>query len=311
MRIGRPGSDASLRSAKRLARRILAHPSVNPAVTAAIKPWAHSLTASTLLRVPVKRIVEARSPYCDGPVLLDTGGVDAIASMLYWQGDAGWEPETLPIFLRLIQPGMTVLDIGANTGLFSLLAARRSPSVRVHAIEPVPRVFQMLEANVARNHLTNLSCHRLAISDREGIVPMYVPQEEVPVMASMLPGWRPGADQIDVDAVTVDGFATGLGNSQIDVIKIDTEGTEHTVLAGAARTLSVHHPFIVCEVLSAGDTAEALTEQLEAADYLFYLLAKEGPRPTERILGNATGTCHNYLFVPRSRLDEARSRLGL
>jgi FkbM family methyltransferase len=311
MKIGGRGSDATISQVKSVVRHILAHPSVNPAVTAAIRPWAHSLMPSTLLRIPVKRIVEVQSPYCDGPILLDTAGVDPIASMLYWWGLTGWEPETLPVFLRLIQPGMTVLDVGANTGLFSLLAARRSPTVAVHAVEPVPRVFDMLQANVARNHLANLSCHRLALSDREGSVAMYVPKEEIPVMASLLPQWRPGSDRIDVEAQTLDRFAADLGIRHVDVLKVDTEGTEHDVLAGAAGILSADRPFVVCEVLTAGNTADALTAQLGAADYVFFLLTKEGPRPAERILGNATGGCHNYLFVPRSRLEEARLCLAL
>ena len=297
--------------AKRVLRRILAHSSVNRAMTSAVRPWAHSLSPRTLLRMPVARIVEVQSPFCDAPVLLDAAGADPIASLLYWRGSAGWEPETLPGFLRLVNSGMTVLDVGANTGLFSLLAARRSPSVTVHAIEPVPRVFAMLESNVARNQLTNVSCHRLALSDEQGTVAMYVPEDDIPVMSSLLPNWRPGSDRIHVDAQTLDQFVTRLGLTDVDVIKIDTEGTEHAVLAGAQATLSTQRPFVICEVLSAGNTAGALTERLTAAGYLFFLLSEDGPRATDRVLGNRTGGCQNYLFVPRSRLELAQTLLNL
>lgn len=244
-------------------------------------------------------------------MLLDTGGVDPIASMLYWQGISGWEPETLPVFLRLINAGMTVLDVGANTGLFSLLAARRSPSVVVHAVEPVPRVFAALQANVARNGFTNVVCHRLALSDHDGPVSMYVPDDEIPLMASLSPAWRPGSDRIEVDAQTLDQFVGRLNLTDVDVLKIDTEGTESDVLAGATETLLTKRPFVICEVLSEGNTAAHLDEQMTAADYLFFLLGREGPRATERISGNPVGGCHNYLFVPRSRLQRAKLVLAL
>lgn len=311
MNCGRPRLKKAVRQSKRVLRHLLAHSSVNRVVTAVVKPWARSLSPSILLRLPVTRVVRVRSAYCEVPVLLDTDGVDPIASMLYWKGCAGWEPETLPVFLRLINSGDTVLDVGANTGLFSLLAARRSSSVVVHAIEPVPRVFALLQANVARNHLTNILCHRLALSDCEGSLPMYVPQDAIPVMASLLSDWRPGSDSITVDTKTLDQFVADRGITDLGLIKVDTEGTENDVLAGAKTTLATYRPFVICEVLSAGNTAAALTDQLAAADYLFFLLTKNGPRATERVLGNAVGTCPNYLFVPRSRLREARLLLEI
>ena len=140
---------------------------------------------------------------------------------------------------------------------------------------------------------------------------MYVPEDEIPVMASLRPDWRPGSDRINVYAQTLDQFVARMGLARVDVIKIDTEGTESAVLAGAETTLRVQRPFVICEVLSAGATATALSEQLAGADYLFFLLSKNGPRATDRVVGSAPGGCQNYLFVPRSRLGEARDLLDL
>ncbi len=280
-------------------------------MTAVIKLWAPRISPGILLRVPVARIVEVSSPLCPTPVWLDAGGVDPIASMLYWHGLSGWEPETLPVFLGLVSEGMTVVDVGANTGVFSLLAARRSPTVSVHAVEPVPRVYDRLQANVARNGLSNITSHRLALSDCDGVVPMYVPDDDIPVMASLLPEWRPGSDLIDVQACTLDQFMADRHLASVDIIKIDTEGTENTVLAGATKTIRSSKPFVFCEVLEAGDTAEELTAMMASADYLFYLLSSAGPRFVERLVGNQIGSCHNYLFVPRSRIGQAQQLLDL
>ena len=258
--------------------------------------------------MPVNRIVSVRSPLCEAPVLLDAAGIDPIASMLYWRGTEGWEPETLPVFLRLVQPGATVLDVGANTGLFSLLAARRAEGVTVHALEPVPRVFRMLEDNVLRNDVTSIVCHRLALSDTPGTVTMYVPVEDLPIMASMLPEWRSDSEQIEVSAESLDQFVARLGLC-VDVIKIDTEGTEALVLEGARNTLATQQPFVICEVLAAGGTADLLTALITEADYQIFLLAEDGPRATGSVLGNEADGCRNYLFVPHSRIRQAQDLL--
>lgn len=304
-------SASSAQKAKRIVRRVLARPGVSRAVTAAVKPWARSLGPGILLRIPVSRLVEVGSPLCPDPVVLDARGVDPVASMLYWHGLAGWEPETLPVFLGLVTPGRVVLDVGANTGLFSLLAARLSPKATVHAFEPVPRVFAMLQSNVARNALVNVVCHPLALTDSPGKVSMYVPSDEVPLMASTLPDWQPGSARIGVEATTVDRFVEDHCISDVDLIKIDTEGTEDQVIGGATRTLATQQPFVICEVLQLGNTAQRLDEQMNALGYQFFLLDEHGPVRTDRVRGAAIDACRNYLFVPQSRLEQAHAILGL
>lgn len=299
-----------LRWAKRRIKAVLAQPAVSRSVTPIVRLLASRLPVGALLRFPVTRVVEVWPPLCDGPTFLDAAGVDPIASLLYWRGPNGWEPETLPIFLRLVVPGSTVIDVGANTGLFSLLAARRGTGVVVHAVEPVPRVFDMLTANVARNALANVHCHRVAFSDSEGTVPMYIPTEEVPIMASMRSDWRSGSERVDVPAMTLDQFAATL-ESRIDIVKIDTEGTEPLVLSAAQETLATHRPFIICEVLNAGRTADELSVLMARADYSIFRLGATGPIATDSILGNDPESCRNYLFVPSSRMGQAKDLLGV
>jgi FkbM family methyltransferase len=300
----------SLRWTKRRLRAILARPAVSRPLTAAVRPLASGLSVRTLLRLPVARDVEIRSALCAEPIVLDAAGRDPIASLLYWRGIDGWEPETLPVFLRLVTPGATVVDVGANTGLFSLLAARRHHTVAVHAIEPVPRVYDLLSANVLRNGVPNVSCHRLALSDREGTVSMYVPREDVPIMASMLPDWREDSERVDVAAQSLDSFVRSL-ESRVDVLKVDTEGTEPLVLAGGLETLARHRPFVICEVLAAGRTADDLTALMTGVDYEMFRLEEDGPRRTDRLHGNEAEGCRNYLFVPHERALEARELTGM
>lgn len=289
---------------------MLSRPAISRPLTAAVKPLAPTLSTRTLLRLPVARSVEVRSPLCREPIFLDAAGVDPIASLLYWRGLDGWEPETLPVFLHLVTPDSTVVDVGANTGLFTLLAARRDSSVTVHAIEPVPRVFDLLTANVSRNEASNVRCHQLALSDREGTATMYVPLEDLPVMASMLPDWRADVETVEVSTRTLDQFVGTLGRS-VDVLKIDAEGTESLVITGGLQTLATDRPFVICEVLAADHTADALAMLMAGVDYQMFYLEQSGPRRVGRLGGNGAEGCRNYLFIPGERVANALELLGM
>lgn len=127
----------------------------------------------------------------------------------------------------------------------------------------------------------------------------------------LLRGWRPDSKQTDVDASTVDDFVAANSITDLQIMRIDTEGTEDAVLDGASTTIAGQQPFVICEVLAYGGTADRLTEQLRDAGYDFFLLGNDGPRAADHVLGNAISVCPNYLFVPRSRLGRARAVLGL
>ncbi len=293
---------------------LLQHPVVNRWVTRALRPLAPLFSQDTLLRVPVVGVVEVRPPEGLAPVvLMHNDGHDRIASMLYWRGLRGWEPATVRIFLRLIPPGSAVLDVGANSGLFALLAARRDPTVQVHAVEPVARVFSLLQANVALNGLENVTCHRLACSDREGAAAVQVPAgERVPVMASLLSGWCEGpATDEAVECVTVDGLVATHGIGPVGVVKIDAEGSEDAVLRGAGTTLDRHHPFVIAEVLRREGLGEAVAAALDDCGYRPFQIGPRGARPLSGALGGTDDDeNHNYLFAHRSRVHEAHRLLA-
>jgi FkbM family methyltransferase len=287
---------------------LLRRPVVSRCLTRAVRPLASFLSQDTLLHVPVVRVVEVAVPgEAMPPILMANDGHDRIASMLFWKGVDGWEPTTVRTFLGLITPGATVFDVGANSGLFSLLAARRDPTVKVHAVEPVARVFSVLEANVALNSLDNVTCHRVACSDRSGPSTLHVPAgEPVPVMASLLSGWADTAASGEpVACTTIDELVATAGIDGVDVIKIDAEGSEDAVLRGARTTLQAHRPFVLAEVLGRSGLGSSVTAALTEHDYRFFRLGPVGIRPCAEIAGGTDDDeNHNYLFAHAGRLDE-------
>jgi len=101
---------------------------------------------------------------------------DGIGRYLYWRGLSAWESATTRMFFAAARRARVVVDVGANTGIYTLLACAASPHCRVVAFEPVPRVFRRLEENIALNGWQGRCEARCeAIADRDGVVPFHNP----------------------------------------------------------------------------------------------------------------------------------------
>jgi FkbM family methyltransferase len=154
-----------------------------------------------------------------------------------------WCEAELEILTPLLRPGRVVLDVGAFIGTHTVFFAQKvGPGGRVYAIEPQRHAFQMLCGNVALNALTNVKC--------------------LPYVAAATAGWR----QLGEVPPTRSGNFGGtqalvvprgeqtrmiriddLELQRCDVIKIDVEGMEAEVIAGAEATLGRFRPVIYCE----------------------------------------------------------------
>ena len=221
---------------------------------------------------------------------------DQIARILFWQGVTGYEYETIQLFIELSRSARIVFDIGANNGYFSLIAARLNPAAHVFAFEPVPRIFQQIRRNVALNRLKNLTVIQAAVSEKDGRATIFVPISEFPTSASLMESFRTGTEPIDCKTITLDHFIQENHINNVDLVKIDTEATEPSVLKGMHTILSKFHPDIICEVLK-GRTEENLQKILEPLHYNFYLITDNGLKKTDKIEGDSTYRFRNYFFT--------------
>ncbi|MCC7431374.1 FkbM family methyltransferase [bacterium] len=241
-------------------------------------------------------------------LLLKTDANDKIASLFYWKGFDGFETDTLKLFMKLCKFSQnTIFDIGANTGIYSLIASLDNPEKQVYAFEPVPQIFTYFKENQKLNNLKNLQIFQTAITNHNGEITLYVPAEKsvLPTSASTLKGFRENCEAVSVEAITLDAFVQRHKIEKIDLLKIDTEATEHFVLEGGFQTLKKDKPIIICEVLK-GRTEEFLHKILDQTDYKFFWIADEGLVPKEKIAGDPTYKNMNYLFVPESKIAELK-----
>jgi FkbM family methyltransferase len=182
----------------------------------------------------------------EGEILIDVQGNKMyvntqdtfISKSLIVQGH--WEKYQSELFKKEILPGMRVIDIGAHIGYFSLIAAKLvGHAGMVFSFEPSEYNFKLLKKNVNVNEYTNILPINKAVCDFVGESDFY---EYTPVPSS---GWHGLSRPVDeatskltkVDTTTLDSC---FGDTHVDVIKIDAEGAEVSILRGAKRLLSAN-----------------------------------------------------------------------
>lgn len=221
---------------------------------------------------------------------------DSVGHRLFWSGLRLWERETSPVILDNIRRSRCFVDIGANCGIYTVLGCTISPTVRVVAVEPVPKVFAALANNVSKNGLDNrVMLLNLALSDAEGVVPFH--EAEDATMGSLAVDGYLGqkGNVIQVECRTLDSVVAEY-KLEPDFIKMDVEGFEHSVLSGARMTLERFSPRIVLEA-NPGDPGDAMTEILSVHGYEFHNITAEGPVKLPAIVPNEHN--RNWLCVPQ------------
>jgi len=146
--------------------------------------------------------------------------------------DGNWEPWITDLFTQLVKPGMTVVDIGANFGYYTILAANNvGPGGKVYALEPDPRNFEILKKNININGFGGLTrAYQCAALDKRSQIELYTYRE---FMGSHSLFANSGAEALRGGSVFVDAVPLdGLINSKVDVVKIDAEGSEPFILEG-------------------------------------------------------------------------------
>jgi FkbM family methyltransferase len=168
--------------------------------------------------------------------------VDDVGCTLYSYGCLDyWDERTIR---RMLVPGSCCFDIGAHIGYYSLLFSKWvGRSGRVFSYEPVPYTYSFLERNLQRNDASNVNAWQAAIGDRNGSVRMAAE-------AGARLGWSTVADygNLDVRCTTVDSEIQRIGLKHLDFVKIDAEGFELQVLAGAESAIREMRPKIMFEV---------------------------------------------------------------
>lgn len=174
-----------------------------------------------------------------------------------------------------------IIDVGANLGLFSLVVRTRFPERRIFAFEPAPSTFSALQKNVSLNGAANIKCIPLAVSNHDGVT-SFVVLEKARANSSLASGAIAHGQRIEIDCTTLDRFVEAERLTGIALLKLDVEGFERSVLAGAEHVFSAVRPavvyFEICPTLAraAGHAPDDAAAFLEEKGYSLHRILQDG-----------------------------------
>lgn len=230
----------------------------------------------------------------------DGNGKDLVAASM----QNGTFEAPLPILLMAVLDRLdgAFLDVGANSGLYSVLAGINRSDTTVIAFEPLPAAISAYEKNIRLNNLQNrVDLKKFALSDRSGTAEFFIPDQSHGFLESSCSLEREfkGGEQnsIPIDIRTLDELNI---KEKIAVIKADIEGHEHAFLKGASKIIKRDRPMVFLEVLPPANFG-SLDLFIQEHDYLDFRLhpkvAIEGKEVTFDALG------WNHAFIPNEKKE--------
>jgi FkbM family methyltransferase len=283
---------------RRAARNIRAWPPLNRPATAAVRAVLRHPPEAVAAHLPRVGPVESRLPN-GARMRMWSGGDDWIPNRVFWFGWQGYESGESAIFWQRARTARITLDIGAHVGFYSLLAGHANAAGRVFGFEAYGPTAARFRRNLAMNGLANVEVVQVAVGSEVGEAPFFHVPHGIPCSAGLaghiLLPYHPHSVTTMVPVTTVDSFLAERRLTGVDLVKMDTEGTEPQVLEGMAETLARDHPMIIAEVLGGRDKEAPLRDLLGPLGYSMHIILPDGPRPRDEVDHDTGG---NFLFVP-------------
>ena len=242
------------------------------------------------------------APSPGGEILVSLA--DYIGRAVYFFGDL--DPKITWLCKKLLKPGDCALDIGANIGLVSLLMAKLvGPTGRVRAFEPNPVVAHRLRAAIVRNGTTNIEVCEVALARKRGHVSLHVPQGNAGG-GSSLKSFDGPQTTYRVETAPLDDFNLDWPGG-VALIKIDVEGAEPDVFAGASRILSEVRPrAIIAETRDQSRDSDPTIIALRQHDYDYIAIR---PSIFIKLDRRTDEPCHDIIAAPAGEEFERLCRM--
>lgn len=201
---------------------------------------SRSKTLQSITNFIIRRLIPAKRKIPEGIIILNQRDVAVSSAIAFGM----FENTEIELFRKTLRPGMTVIDIGANIGLYTIIAARLvGPTGRIFAYEPEDENFEILKKNIAINNLSNVTPIKIALADMIGETQLYLDDNNK--------GHHSFAQNIQskkiirIQTDTLDNSLQSHKISKADIIKMDIEGAEGLALRGMEKTIAQNPKLIM------------------------------------------------------------------
>lgn len=230
-----------------------------------------------------------------------------VENEIFWKGlQGGWEKVSIGLWIELCRKSNCIIDAGANTGIYSLIAKTLNPQARVYAFEPVKRVFEKLELNCRLNKY-DISSEEVALSNYDGYATIYdQPTEHIysVTVNKNLSHEDVAVIPTQVRTIKLSSYIEENNVSKIDLVKIDVETHEAEVLQGFEPYLTRMRPALLIEILN--DTIGKKVEKvLQGKGYLYFDI--DEINPPKQVRNITKSSSFNYFICS----EETASELNL
>lgn len=215
---------------------------------------------------------------------------------IFWSGLFGkWEKDSLFLWYKLSKHADVVFDIGANTGIYSLLAKATNENCRVYSFDPVVRVYEKLIENIWLNNY-DVNAFQIALSNNTGTAIIYdtdSPHTYSVTVNKNLHLNNSAVKECTIETMRLDDFIELNDIKKIDLMKLDVETHEPEVLEGMGIYLKLFKPTLLIEILN-DEIAYKIESYIKGANYIYFNLNEQGS--IKKVDNLSQSDFHNFLI---------------
>jgi len=224
-----------------------------------------------------------------------------IENDLFWKGLYGsWEKQSMKLWTTLSKRSNIIFDIGANTGVYSMVSKTVNPRAEVHAFEPFEAIHQKLDYNASINNF-KIHTNCKAISNYTGDGVIYTDGGDFAYSVTVNKNlWVKDQQpvELNIKTITLKEYIEQNRITNIDLMKIDVETHEPEVMEGFIPYFNQFKPILLIEILN-DEVAQKLNNYFDVDKYSFYNIdEKAGIRRTMSLMKS---DFYNYLIVPKEK----------
>ena len=252
---------------------------------------------------------------CFEPSRLRLAGNDSVITRtVFWHGVDAYEAGEVTYWERLCKQVQGVREVGGNIGIYTIVGALSNPTANYQVYEPHPAVFAALKYNLELNQISNVELHQVAVvgdapgegqTVKLGVANVEVDWHELPLGSGVAPDSMETTNfsmTIDVPAVAASTVFAGA-----DLVKIDAEGIEASLIRGAWSQILIDRPILLLEVLPGAETLVTAVQDLLGLGYLIRSGGWREPGYLSPTLVNSVttstswGESRDWLLVPNEK----------